>query len=285
MNRILVIGANGQLGHCIKDAASKVADTEFLYEDRDTLDITDKTAVLAYFDKHQPNHCINAAAYTNVEKAESDQELAFAINAEGARNLAEACNKYEAVLWHISTDYVFDGSKKTPYVEADPVNPINVYGASKLAGELAVQESMIKYFVIRTSWLYSQYGHNFYKSILKFAQERDSLTITTEQTGTPTNANDLASAVLEMIASGTTNYGVYHFSNQGAATWYDFACAIVKAHGLQERVHVGKTDYYPTFAKRPEYSVMDLKKISGELANPIPNWENSLNNLVKELVS
>lgn len=285
MKKILVIGANGQLGSCIKDAATNMLDATFLYEDKETLDITDREALSEYFKKHRPDHCINAAAYTNVEKAESEEELAYAINAEGARYIAEMCNDFGVVLWHISTDYVFDGTKETPYLETDPVNPINVYGASKLGGEKAVQETLSCYFIIRTSWLYSQYGHNFYKSILKFAQERDSLTITTEQTGTPTNANDLAAAVLEMIAKGVDSYGIYHFSNQGQATWYDFALAIVKAHGLEDNVKVGKTDYYPTFAKRPKYSVMDLKKISGYLANPIPNWEGSLNDLVKELVS
>lgn len=280
MKRILVIGAKGQLGLCIKDAAAKMTDAAFLYEDKDTLDITNKVALRAYFQEHNPDHCINAAAYTNVEKAESEEELAFAINADGAGNIAEMCKEFNTVLWHISTDYVFDGTKNSPYIETDPVHPINVYGASKLRGEQAVQKTLTRYFIIRTSWLYSQYGHNFYKSILKLAQERDTLTITTEQTGTPTNANDLAAAILEMISNGAEEYGIYHFSNQGFGTWYDFALAIVKAHGLDGNVKVDKTDYYPTFAKRPKYSVLDVSKVSEYLKKPIQDWRESLQELV-----
>lgn len=285
MRKILVTGANGQLGRCIQDAAAQWPTSEFYFETRESLDVANEEGLERYFMEHDIDHCINAAAYTNVEKAESDKENAFSINADGARNLALMCKKHNAVLWHISTDYVYDGTKNTPYLETDAVNPINVYGASKLKGEEYIQEVMDRYFIIRTSWLYSQYGHNFYKSMLRLAQDRDSLTITTEQIGTPTNANDLARAVLEMIDANCEAYGIYHFSNGGEATWYDFAREIIKVHGLDDRVKVDKTDYYPTFAKRPAYSVMDLSKVLEQIETPVKHWAESLENLVKKTVS
>lgn len=281
MKKILITGANGQLGRCFQDDASSREGIVLLCEDKEVLDIADKAALKAYFEEQQPQHCVNAAAYTNVEKAESEREKAFLVNAEGAKNLAEVCREYNCTLWHISTDYVFDGSKNTPYIETDEVNPINVYGASKLKGEELIIETWDRHFIIRTSWLYSQYGHNFYNSILRLAKERDELTITTEQIGTPTNANDLAKAVLDMIAIDKAEYGVYHFSNKGSATWFDFAQAIVEIHGLEDEVSVGQTDYYPTFAERPKYSILDTSKISKYLPKPIPEWKQSLQELVK----
>lgn len=281
MKKVLVIGANGQLGRCIRDAAKNLEGASFLFEDKDTLDITNKTALEDYFKKEKPTSCINTAAYTDVEKAESEEEMAFLINAEGAKNVAEVCKHYQTDLWHISTDYVFDGTKTHPYVETDPVNPINKYGASKLKGEEDVQKTWERHFIIRTSWLYSQYGHNFYKSMVRLAKERDRLTITTEQLGVPTNANDLARAILELIGNDFSEYGLYHFSNLGAATWFDFAKAIVEAHGLKDEVSVDSTDYYPTFAKRPKYSVLDVSKINKHLTQQIPEWQESLQGLVE----
>ena len=280
MKKIVITGANGQLGQCLQDVASSMEEFHLLCEDKEILDITNKAALEAYFEREKPQYCINAAAYTNVEKAESEKDKAFLVNADGAKNIAEVCKEYDVPLWHISTDYVFDGSKNKPYAESDEVHPLNIYGASKLKGEELVKSTWNQHYIIRTSWLYSQYGHNFYNSMLRLAKERDELTITTEQLGTPTNANDLAHAILEMLSDGKAMYGVYHFSNKGAATWFDFAQAIIELHGLEDEVKVGKTDYYPTFAKRPKYSVLDTSKISKYLRQPIPEWRQSLQELV-----
>lgn len=280
MKKIVITGANGQLGQCLQDVASSMEEFHLLCEDKEILDITNKAALEAYFEREKPQYCINAAAYTNVEKAESEKDKAFLVNADGAKNIAEVCKEYDVPLWHISTDYVFDGSKNKPYAESDEVHPLNIYGASKLQGEEFVKSTWNQHYIIRTSWLYSQYGHNFYNSMLRLAKERDELTITTEQLGTPTNANDLAHAILEMLSDGKAMYGVYHFSNKGAATWFDFAQAIIELHGLEDEVKVGKTDYYPTFAKRPKYSVLDTSKISKYLRQPIPEWRQSLQELV-----
>jgi len=283
--KVLVTGANGQLGRCLQDAAINWPDTEFLFASKEDLDLTNLNDIRSYFESNSIDHCINTAAYTNVEKAESDKDNAFLVNAEAVQNLSKICQEFNTVLWHISTDYVFDGTKGSPYVETDKTNPLNVYGASKLEGERRIASTMDRFYIIRTSWLYSQYGHNFYNSILRFSKERDQLTITTEQTGTPTNANDLAKAILSLMHTSQPMYGIYHFSNDGKGTWYDFAVAIIKAHGLDNRVKVDKTDYYPTFAKRPVYSVMNIEKVTDALGYSIPNWAESLQKLVQETVS
>jgi dTDP-4-dehydrorhamnose reductase len=185
-------------------------------------------------------------------------------------------------LLHISTDYVFDGTKKTPYLEEDPTNPVNVYGASKLKGEQYISTSCSKHFIIRTSWLYSQHGNNFLNSMLEFARQKKALTITTQQKGTPTNANDLAQVLVSIIKTGNARYGVYHFSNQGEATWYDFAKAIFKATGEIDAVNLAKTEHYATFAKRPSYSILDCTKIIKNLGVQTSNWKTSLRALIKE---
>ncbi|MCB0458341.1 MAG: sugar nucleotide-binding protein, partial [Flavobacteriaceae bacterium] len=181
------------------------------------------------------------------------------------------------------TDYVFDGNKRTPYVETDKTNPINVYGASKLKGENYIQEICEKYFIIRTSWLYSHFGHNFFTSILKLIKEKDTLTITTEQTGSPTNANDLATGLLAIITSETSNYGVYHFSNEGSATWFDFAKEIVSYSKDLKLVKIVKTDNYPTFAKRPKYSVLSTEKFQKAFHYSIAEWRKSLRNSINNI--
>lgn len=284
MKKVLVTGANGQLGCCIKEAAKVHSEMEFLFVDKSTLDITNSLEVATFFANNTFDFCINAAAYTHVDKAENDKENAFLVNAEGVRNLSIACKKHDVCLLHISTDYVFDGNKRIPYVETDNTNPINVYGASKLMGESYIKEICERYYIIRTSWLYSQFGHNFYKSILKLAQEKDSLTITTEQTGNPTNANDLAEVLIQLLLSENKAYGVYHFSNTGGATWYDFAKAIITYSGLSEVVSIAETDYYPTFAKRPKYSILSNAKMEGLKIATIKPWQQSLKNLIDKKI-
>tara|TARA_B110000881_G_scaffold190695_1_gene182088 strand:+ start:47 stop:898 length:852 start_codon:yes stop_codon:yes gene_type:complete len=280
MKKILVTGSNGQLGQCLKQQLQNTGDVSCYFATREDLDITNNDVVHQFFGEHNFDYCINTAAYTNVEKAESEQKEAFLINAEGAYNLVKACKKYNVVLLHISTDYVFDGMAKTPYQEQDPTNPLNVYGASKLKGEQYIGDTWNKHFIIRTSWLYSQYGHNFLNSMLEFAEQKKALAITTQQTGTPTNANDLAQVLVTIIKTRNTRYGVYHFSNQGEATWYDFATAIFKATGEIDTVNLAKTEHYATFAKRPAYSVLNCNKLKDTLGITYRNWEDSLKQII-----
>ncbi len=280
MKKILVTGANGQLGKCIKAASLNYPDLEFDFKTRDELNIADESSVRDYFSKNKFDYCINTAAYTNVEKAESETDKAFEVNAEAVKNIALACKSQNVILIHISTDYVFDGEKETPYTEDDKTNPINVYGASKLKGELYIKEIVTDYFIFRTSWLYSQYGHNFYNSILKFAKESRDLKITTEQTGTPTNANDLSLAILKIIRSESKKYGLYNFSNTGEATWYDFAKEILLQTNQLNTIKLVKTDHYPTFAARPNFSVLNTEKYTNSFHVLIPIWEESLKSIV-----
>ena len=280
MINLLVTGSNGQLGQCLKQLLLSATDISCHFAAREDLDITNSDELQRFFSDHNFDYCINTAAYTNVEKAESEQKEAFLINAEGAYSLAKACKKHNVVLLHISTDYVFDGMAKTPYQEQDPTNPLNVYGASKLKGEQHIVDTWKKHFIIRTSWLYSQYGQNFLNSMLQFAKQKKVLTITTQQKGTPTNANDLAQVLVTIIKTGNARYGVYHFSNQGEATWYDFAKAIFKATGEIDTVNLAKTEHYATFAKRPAYSVLNCNKLKDTLGITYRNWEDSLKQII-----
>jgi dTDP-4-dehydrorhamnose reductase len=280
MINLLVTGSSGQLGQCLKQLLLSATDISCYFAAREDLDITNSDELQRFFSDHNFDYCINTAAYTNVEKAESEQKEAFLINAEGVYSLAKACKKHNVVLLHISTDYVFDGMAKTPYQEQDRTNPLNVYGASKLKGEQHIVDTWDKHFIIRTSWLYSQYGHNFLNSMLEFAKQKKALTITTQQKGTPTNANDLAQVLVTIIKTGNARYGVYHFSNQGEATWYDFATAIFKATGEIDTVNLAKTEYYATFAKRPSYSVLNCNKLKDTLGITYRNWEDSLKQII-----
>jgi len=282
MKRILVTGANGQLGKCMRDSAQNFPDFEMLFAGKQELDIDNSDSVKEYFSKNKFDYCINAAAYTNVEKAESEPKKAYKTNSEGAKNLAVQCKVNNTTLIQVSTDYVFDGKKQTPYKEEDTTNPINVYGASKLKGEEYVQAFCDRYFIFRTSWLYSQYGHNFLNTILKYSKERKPLTITTEQTGTPTNANDFAKAILETIVKGSVDYGIYHYSNEGEATWYDFAKAILLHTGQLDKTKLVKTKHYSTFAARPKYSVLNMEKYCNTIFNKTINWEKSLQQLINK---
>ena len=274
--KILITGAKGQLGKCIKDAAANYPEFDFLFASRELLNIESEKSISNIFENNRFDYCINTAAYTNVEKAESDQETAFLTNAEGVKHLARHCKKNNTTLIQISTDYVFDGKKGSPYTEEDTTSPLNIYGASKLKGEQYVQEICQAYYILRTSWLYSQYGHNFYNTVLRFAKEGKQLTLTTEQTGTPTNANDLAEAILTIIRINSKNYGIYNFSNQGEATWYDFAKEILIQTNQLTKSNLAKTDYYRTFAVRPSYSVLDTRKYKNTFNKVVFDWKKSL---------
>ncbi|CAL68229.1 dTDP-4-dehydrorhamnose reductase [Christiangramia forsetii] len=281
MKTILVTGANGQLGQCFQKQTQNFSNFKFFFCSSGELDITSKDALEQFFQKHQIDFCINTAAYTNVEQAENEEEKAFSVNAEGTKNIAEICKKHGAVLFHFSTDYVFNGQSQKPYKEIDEVDPINVYGASKLKGEEEIQSTMEQYFILRTSWLYSEFGHNFFRTILRKVEEKAELNITTSQIGTPTNANDLAKFVLKMISSESQDFGLYHFSNEGQATWYDFAAEILNYSGKMDQVQLNKTGFFKTLAERPEYSVLSKEKFT-EQFGPIDNWKESLFNLINE---
>lgn len=283
MKKILITGSNGQLGKCLKDISINFPDFQYVFASKKELDISDFYALKQFFEKNNFTHCINTAAYTAVETAESESEAAYVVNADAVKNLALVCKQFDVILFHISTDYVFDGTKRTPYTETDPPNPINVYGASKLKGEENIRETWKKHFIFRTSWLYSQYGKNFLKSILKMADSGKDLTITTEQIGTPTNANDLAEALLQTIAQDTSDFGVYHFSNRGETTWYGFAKAILEFSNKLDPAKLAKTNLYSTFAQRPKYSVLNNEKAVKKLNINHKDWQDSLQSLIKKV--
>ena len=278
---VLVTGASGQLGKCFQKLAFREGGIDWLFMDSSELDITSSRDLNNFFKSKRIDYCINCAAYTNVEKAESDQEKAFEINAEAVKALAEICNKKHAVLIHFSTDYVFDGTSKIPYSETDHTNPINVYGASKLKGENYIMDILTNYFIFRTSWLYSEFGNNFFNTILNKAEEKATLNITTAQTGTPTNANHLAQLVLMLIKEKNTNFGLYHYSNSGETTWYGFANEILKVSGNMNSVQLNKDNSYKTIAARPVYSALDKTKLLEAIKTPLEPWEDAVRELYK----
>lgn len=281
MKKILVTGASGQLGQCIKRLSSRYQELEFTFASSDDLDLSLFGVVSAYLRLHEFDYCINCAAYTKVEQAEKEQEMAYLINAEAVKNLAANCAENNCALIHFSTDYVFDGKKDTPYTEDDETCPLNVYGASKLMGEEYIRELMDRYFIFRTSWLYSDIGHNFFNTIRKKAEEGEELNITTAQKGTPTNAYDLAEFVLELIANDNQNFGTYHYSNLGEATWYDFAEEILKHMKTDSQLKVNND--FQTIATRPEYSVLSKEKLQNAFSTPVKNWKVSLEKLISDL--
>ena len=260
MQKILITGANGQLGKSIEKISSHYPCMKFIFATSKDLDITNKEKASIFFEKHNPNFCINCAAYTNVEQAEKEPEKAFMINAEGVKNMALLCHKFNATLIHISTDYVFDGKKGEPYTINDQTNPINEYGKSKLAGEKYIQEILSNHFIVRTSWLYSkEFGKNFYKTIVQKAKVESEVFITDNQLGCPTNTNNLAVYLLDLIKNKSKQYRIHHFCDGEVMTWYDFAIKIVNENNLNKYVKIVRTENYRTFADRPKYSVLQVK--------------------------
>ncbi len=276
MNSIVVFGASGQLGNCLKTFAEKNSIASIYFPSETEANILDDNALKAIFEKYKPSFSINCAAYTAVDRAEDDREMALKINQTGAENLARHCAENGSALVHISTDFVFKGDKPALLSEDDVAEPINVYGQTKLDGELAVKAILKEHFIIRTSWLYSEYGNNFVKTMLKLGAERDELKIIADQAGTPTYAMDLAACIMHIIGSGNTDYGAYHYSNEGVASWYDFAKAIFDISDTRVKVLPIKTSEYPTKAVRPAYSVMDKSKIKQTFNIEIPYWRDSL---------
>ena len=301
---VLVTGANGQLGQAIQSTSGKYPEIDFVFCSSSELDITNLENCQAVFSTHQPHFCINTAAYTAVDKAESEPAKAFDINANGAENLAITCKKFNTILIHISTDFVFDAyfSEGIAYydrelrlplksnlglTETDVPFPSGIYGLTKLQGEQAIQANWDKHFIIRTSWVYSQFGNNFMKTMLRLASERDTLSVVSDQIGTPTNAVDLAEVLIVIMVSSfkfqVSSFGIYNFSNEGQCSWYDFAKEIFHQKGVSIVLKPIPTSAYPTPAKRPAYSVLDKTKIKSTFGVEIKEWQTSLATCINQL--
>ncbi len=286
MFKILVTGANGQLGSELKELFQAQSLYNVIFTDQAELDITNRDTVLTFLESNNISIIINCAAYTAVDKAEDEPVICEAVNSLAPGILSDASAALGIFLIHISTDYVFDGKGPVPYKEDHPAAPAGVYGMTKLSGELAVEKSGANYVIIRTSWLYSVYGNNFAKTILRLSQERESLNVVFDQVGTPTYAADLAGVIIKIvnrIRNATKNdlesdfpSGVYHFSNEGVCSWFDFATEIVKLSGSNCKVHPVTSDLFPAKAKRPSYSVLDKTKIKSLTDIEIPYWRDSL---------
>lgn len=279
---ILVTGANGQVGQELQFLASQFPDFEFVFANRETLDIGDNAAIDALFEANKFTYCVNCAAYTAVDKAEEEQDLARKINTEAVENLAKACKKFDTQFIHISTDYVYHSETiNRPYREDDVTNPQGVYAATKLEGDLIATQLLDNAIVLRTSWVYSSFGNNFVKTMIRLGEKLDSLRVIYDQIGTPTYARDLAYGILKIIEKIETktvqNYGgIYHFSNEGVTSWYDFALAIFEDKGIDIAVTPIETKDYPTPAKRPHFSLMNKEKVRSTFGLEIPHWKEAL---------
>lgn len=284
MKKILIVGANGQLGNCFRKIAPDFWDNyDFKFTDSAEMDITQKEQIQKEFVEYQPDFVVNASAYTAVDLAETETEKAFAVNADGVANLAEACMRNNAILIHVSTDYVFDGETNLCYSEDDLTNPIGVYGESKRKGEELALEINPKTIVIRTSWLYSEFNKNFVKTMLHLFTIKDELGIVSDQFGQPTNANDLTEAIMKIIDSENKIFGIYHFSNYPETNWFDFANKIKEFSGSVVNLKPITTEEFPTPAKRPKRSTMCLDKIENDYEIDLKHWENSLRDCIEIL--
>lgn len=285
MLEILVTGANGQLGNEMRILGAS-SENRYIYTDVAELDITDAAAVESFFAGKSIDVIVNCAAYTNVDRAEEDEETARRINRDAVRNLAEAARRHGATLIHVSTDYVFDGTKNIPLREEDATNPIGVYGVTKLEGEAAIAESGCRALILRTAWLYSPFGNNFVKTMIRLTSERDHLNVVFDQTGTPTYAWDLAKVIFDIIESRRYdgNEGIYHYSDEGVCSWYDFAKEIAAMYGNTAcDIRPCHSDEFPSKVRRPSYSVLDKTKIKQRFGIAIPHWTDSLRECIGKL--
>lgn len=274
--KILVTGSNGQLGKELQQLESSYPQFEFIFLSREDLPIHHFELVRNFFKGYHPQFLINCAAYTAVDRAETEKDLAFQVNGEAVGVLAAVCKEYGTKFLHVSTDYVFDGSSTVPYKEESPTNPQSVYGASKLEGEKESLHYNPESIIIRTSWVYSSYGRNFVKTMMKLMAEKEQLYVVNDQSGSPTYAADLADAIMQIIASGEWVPGIYHFSNEGVTTWFDFAETIRDLIQSSCKVNPIPTSSYPTPARRPAYSVLDKSKITGTYGIVLKDWKDSL---------
>ena len=274
--KILVLGGTGQLGQCLQKVASEREITSITFADEFVGNILDIEVLEKLFIKEKPAFVINCAAYTAVDKAEDEVDLSRKINRDGAENIAKLCVKFDATMLQVSTDFIFEGNIPSLLSETDPTVPISIYGLTKLEGEKAVESVLEKHFIVRTAWLYSEFAGNFMKTMLRLGTERDSLGIIADQIGSPTYGVDLAGALLDIIGSEKKAYGIYHYSNEGAISWYDFAQAIFELGKVDVIVNPLKTSEYPTKATRPAFSVMDKTKIKTTFGIKVPYWRDSL---------
>ena len=279
---IIVTGANGQLG---KELQAIADPKDFLFLSKEDLPIQDAARTLQFFSAHRPAYCINCAAYTAVDKAESEKDQAFAINGDAVGSLAAACKRVGARLIHISTDYVFDGHSHIPLKENDPTGPINIYGASKLKGEQLARQENPDTVIIRTSWVYSEFGNNFVKTMIRLMREKERITVVDDQIGSPTYAADLAAVIGRIVSGGIFVPGLYHYSNEGQISWFDFALAIKEGIGSSCTVVPILTAQYPTPAKRPKYSLLDSNLIKSTYGITIPEWRQSLTRCLAKIAS
>lgn len=279
--KILVTGANGQLGNELRNLLETEIPGCTLYTDRDELDLTDAKAVDAFILDNEITHIVNCAAYTAVDRAEEEKLACSAVNCDAVKNLAMAADANGVKVIHISTDYVFDGTNHRPYRESDKVNPISQYGTTKRKGETALLALAPESIIIRTAWLYSSYGNNFVKTMLRLADSQEEVRVISDQIGTPTYARDLAVAILKILTSHQWVSGIYHFTNEGAASWYDFAHAIFRIAGKKVKLTPIPTEDYPTLAIRPAYSILDRSRIKATYGVEIPHWEESLEDCLK----
>ncbi|MBT3455432.1 MAG: dTDP-4-dehydrorhamnose reductase [Lentimicrobiaceae bacterium] len=282
MKNILITGSNGQLGSEIREISDQYENYNFIFTDVEELDLTISEDIVSFFTDNKIDACINCAAYTAVDKAEDEVELAMLVNSTAVENLSKVCKNNGTLLFHISTDYVFNGKHFMPYVETDTVSPDSQYGLSKLKGEEAVMLNCDKAIIVRTSWLYSSHGNNFVKTLIKLGNERDQLSVVSDQVGTPTYAADLAEAIMVMIASfdETKPKEIYHFSNEGAISWYDFGKAIMKLSDIECAINPIDSKDYPSKANRPFYSVLSKSKIKKHYGVNVPYWEDSLRRMI-----
>ncbi|WP_128331583.1 dTDP-4-dehydrorhamnose reductase [Apibacter sp. HY039] len=282
MKRILVTGGDGQLGMSLKQKIKEkpIAESTFVFTDVQELDIMDEMFVKTYFFSNKFDYVINCAAYTAVDRAESDQQIAEKLNAEAVKYLAKASAAQKATFIQISTDYVFSGNESTPRKEDDPVGPLGVYGKTKLSGEKFALEYNPKTYILRTAWLYSPFGNNFVKTMLKLFKEREEVNVINDQLGSPTNALDLADAILTIVQNDIQAYGVYHYSNEGECTWYQFAEEIKKLSRSAIKIEPIPTSGYPTPAERPKYSLLDKTKIKTTFGVSVPDWKESLKSIL-----
>jgi dTDP-4-dehydrorhamnose reductase len=280
--KVLVLGASGQLGSEIKFLADGFP-FQFEFCGSKGLDVSKEDQVRLKLSDGQYDYVVNCSAYTAVDKAETEIEKAEAVNVNGAKHLAKECKSANSILIHVSTDFVFDGDKNTPYEEEDFTNPLGIYGQTKLDGEKEIQKHLGKHFIIRTSWLYSSFGNNFVKTMLRLSENNEEIGVICDQIGTPTYARDLAELILKIIQDSNSNFGIYHFSNHGVASWYDFAKAIFELKSIELIVNPIGTVDYPTPAERPKYSVLSKSKLEKNIRYKVPYWRESLSRMLKVL--
>lgn len=281
--KILVTGANGQLGSELRDISRNYANDDFTFVTRFEMPLNDLQKIEEVLDHYSPDVLINAGAYTAVDKAESEPELADVVNHQAVAGIAQWVKANDAKLVHISTDYVFQGNSSMPLTEDEKTNPINVYGATKQKGERAILESRADAIIIRTAWVYSTYGANFVKTMIRLMTERNEISVISDQTGSPTYARDLALGILKIVHSDKWKSGIFNYSNEGEISWYDFAVAIRELKGLDCKINAISTEQYPTPAKRPRYSLLDKSKIRAEFAVVVPAWKDSLQQMLDKL--